>query len=74
MGDDNDRDAQIPVNLFDQFQDRLRGIRIQCAGGLITEQHLRVCGNGPGNGHSLTLSAGKLCRIGFRPVFQTNQL
>ena len=65
MGNDDDRDAQSLVDIPDQLQNRVGGLRIQGAGGLVAEQHLRIGSQGSRDGNTLLLSAGELGRIGI---------
>ena len=74
MGDEDHCDAKTAVDVFEEIQDGLRGHGIQRAGSLIAEQHLGLACQSPGDGDSLTLAAGQLCRIGLRPVLQADDL
>ena len=74
MGDHHDGDAQPPVDVLQKRQDRLGGHGIQRAGGLVAEQHLRIGGQGAGDGHALLLAAGELRGIGVRLVRQAHDL
>ena len=60
MCDDNYSDLIIPVDLFDQFQDRLGRLRVQCTGRLVTEKDLRITCQHSRDRNSLLLSTGKL--------------
>ena len=74
VGDDDHRDAQIPVQLLEQGQDGLGGGGIQGGGGLVAEEHLGICGKGPGNGHPLLLAAGELGGVRALPILQAHDL
>ena len=74
MGDDDHRDAQLPVQFPDKLQDLVGGIGIQGAGGLVAQQHLRLGRKRPGNGDALLLAAGELGGVGIRFVRQAHQL
>ena len=74
MGNDYHRQLQLLVYSFQKYQNLLRNFRVQCAGGLITQKHLRIHGQCSGNGNTLPLPAGKLCRISFCLVCQSNNL
>ena len=52
----------------------MRGIGIKGAGGFIAEKHLRIDGKRSGDCDALLLPAGKLCRIGFCLVRQSDKL
>ena len=47
MGDEDHGDAQLPVDVPDELQDGMSGIGVQSAGGLVTQQYLRVGGQSP---------------------------
>ena len=63
MCDNNNCDSIVSVDLFDQFQDCLGCLRIQCTGRLITEKDLRITCQYSGDRHPLLLASGKLGRI-----------
>ena len=71
VGNENHGDAPLFVDLLQQCQDAFRGLGVQSRGGLVTQQHLRLGSQGPGNGNALLLSAGKLHGVGIRLVRQT---
>ena len=48
------------MDVSDELQDGMSGIGVQSAGGLVTQQYLRVGGQSPGNGNALLLAAGEL--------------
>ena len=75
VGDDNDSRTLLPAHVLENLQHLFAGVIVQCAGGFVTEQDLRVFGNGSGNGNTLLLTAGELCRkvvdaVGKPYVFQ----
>ena len=74
MGDDDHRDAQLLVDLADQFQNRVGGVGVQGAGGFVAQQHLGVGSQRTGNGDALLLAAGKLGRVSFGLIRQADQL
>ena len=74
VGDDDRRDAEIPVDVLDEGQDGVRGGRVKGGGGFVAEQHLRVGGQGTGDGHALLLAAGELRRIGIHAVGKAHQI
>ena len=47
---------------------------VQCAEGLIEQQHRRFVGERPGDGHALLLSTGQLARIAVIVAFERHQL
>ena len=74
MRDDHHRHAQLPVELFQQFEDRARRLGVERGGRLVAQQHLRVAGQSAGDGHALLLPAGQLHRISPGLVRQLDQL
>ena len=70
MGDDDDGDAPLPVDLLQELQNGVRGLGVQGGGCLVAQQHLRVGGQGSGDGDALLLAAGELHRVGVRLVRQ----
>ena len=69
VGDVNHRHFQFLLQLTDELEDlRLHG-HVQCGSGLVTDQNLGTAGNGGGNDHALTHTAGKLVGILFIAVF-----
>lgn len=76
VGDENDRDAEAPVNIEQQLQNRLRRLRIERRGCFVTEQHLRIVGKRARNADPLLLSpdscAGYLLRCSSRPTRRIN--
>ena len=71
---DDDRNAQSLVDIPDQLQNRMGRLRIQGAGGLVAEQHLRIGGQGSRNGDTLLLAAGELGRIGIGLIGKPNHI
>ena len=74
VGDEDDGQIQLPVQVLQQLQNGLSGIRVQCGGGLVGEEDLRVVGQGAGDGHALLLAAGQLAGIGVHLVPQVHQI
>ena len=74
MGDDHDGDAEFLVDLIQKLQNGGSGLRIQCTGGFVTKQDLRIGGQGSGDRHSLHLAARKLCRIRLLLIGKTYDL
>ena len=71
---DHHGDAQPAIDVLKQREYRLRGHRVERAGGLVAQKHLGIGGQRPGNGHALLLAAGQLRRIGVRLVGQPDDL
>ena len=63
MCDDNHGKA-LSCQLAHDLQHLAHHLRVQCRCGLVKQQHLRLHGQCPGNGHPLFLSAGKLSGLG----------
>ena len=74
MGNDDHGNAESLIDIPDQLQDGMGRLRVQGAGGLVTEQNLRISGQSPGNGNSLLLAAGKLGWISICLVWQSYYL
>ena len=72
--DDDDRHAERLVDLLEQTEDRLRGVRVEGAGGLVAQEVFRPRRQGAGDGHALLLTAGELRGIGLRAVGQSDEL
>ncbi|MCY1444898.1 hypothetical protein D9M71_613880 [compost metagenome] len=72
MGDQDDGQLQLTVDLGQQLQDRRSGLRVEGAGGFVAQQDLRVGGQCAGDADALLLAAGKLCRVLPGVVLQTD--
>ena len=57
------------VDIREKAEQFVRGFGIQGAGGLIGEDHFRLCDQGAGNGRTLFLTAGDFIGILFQQVF-----
>ena len=64
MRDHHDREPELLIDFLEKLQNRVRGLRIQCARGFVAQKHFRVVGKGSCNCHALFLAAGKLRGIG----------
>ena len=71
MCDDDNRDMKVPVDLLQKLQNRRSCLGVQSAGGLVTEQNLRIRCQGSRDSYPLFLSSGKLGRIGFCLILKT---
>ena len=58
MGDHQNSEPLIPVELLQKLHDVMAARGIEIAGGFIREQHLGIGDDGPCNGHALLLAAG----------------
>ena len=65
MRDHHNGDAEAMVDLPQEVENLHGGRRVKGAGRLVAEQHMRLGGEGAGNGDTLLLPAGKLRRIRF---------
>ena len=74
VGDDHGGDAQALVDVLNQLQNGPGGGGVQGAGGLVTQQHLGVGGQGPGDGDALLLPAGQLGGVGVGLVGQAHDV
>ena len=72
MGDDDDRDAHLGIDVTDQFQDCMGSLGIQSGGRLVAQQHVGIGGQRTGDGNTLLLTAGQLGRVGIRLVRQAD--
>ena len=74
VGDDNDRDAERFVQVLEQLQNRLGGLRIECRGSLVAEQHIRVVGQCASDCYTLFLTAGQLLGVRLRLITDADQI
>ena len=75
--DDQDGRAQALVQIVDQRQNLLAGVRIEIAGGLVGQQNRRIDGERARDGDALALAAGKFVgqvREAVRELHQVQQL
>ena len=72
--DDDDRDAELFVQVLQQPQDRLGGLGVERRGRLVAQQHIRVVCERPRDGNALLLSSGELLRVRLRLVSDADQL
>ena len=63
VGDHGDGDAGVAVERGEQFHDVAAGRRVEVAGRLVGEDDLRAGDDGPRDGDTLLLAAGKLVGI-----------
>src|SRR5688572_31269010 len=54
------------IQTAQQVEDFLAGLRIEISGGFVSQNHERVIGERPGDGHTLLLPAGELDRKSTR--------
>ncbi len=67
-------DQPVLSDFLEQVHDLHRGMGIQGTCGFIRQEDLRVVHQCPGNGHTLHLSAGHLCRFLVELILQTHFL
>ncbi len=72
VGDQQDGQAKIAVDVGQQLQHRLRGLGIERRGGLVRQQHLGPGGQRPGDADALLLPAGKFCRVAPAEILETH--
>ena len=70
VGDHNHQ--TILGDLLQQLHNLHRGLRVQCAGGFVCQQDLRVVDQGAGDGHALHLTAGHLVGLFVKLIAQTH--
>ena len=71
--DQDDRLAQLLLQVDQQPQHALAGVEVERPGRLVAQQQLGVLGQRPGDGHALLLAAGKLRGEMVHPVLQPDQ-
>ena len=69
VGDHQHGDAGVG-QLLHQLQYLAHHLRVQGAGGLVEQDHVRIHGKGTGNGNALLLAAGKALGVGIGLVGQ----
>ncbi|GAA3241288.1 hypothetical protein GCM10020256_64160 [Streptomyces thermocoprophilus] len=74
MGDEQDGEAELPVEVAQQLEDGAGGLRVEGAGGLVGQQHLGVAGEGAGDADALLLAAGELGGVGARLVGEADEV
>lgn len=72
MCDHDDRSALRFIQLQKNIHDLTAHGAVQVAGRFVSQDDLRPAYNGPGNGHPLLLSSGKLGREMSYPVAETH--
>jgi hypothetical protein len=68
MGDQQDGQAELAVDVLQQRQDRARGFRVERRGRFVGQQKGRAGRKRAGDADALLLTAGKRRGIGFRLV------
>ena len=63
MGDVDDRELHLLLDALDEFEDLGLDGHVQGRGGLVTDQDIRVGGEGDGDDHALPHAAGELMGI-----------
>ena len=58
MGDDDNGEAKALINVFQQSQNGMCGLRVQGGGGFVAQQNFGVVGQGAGDTDALFLSTG----------------
>ena len=64
----------VPGDFLQQFHDLNTGFRIQCAGGFVSQQDIRVIDQGSGDGHTLHLATGHLIGLFVKLIAQAHIL
>ncbi len=73
MGDHDDRLAHLDVEAFHHVQNLSRGGSVQVSRRLIGDEERWIRDNGPGDGHTLLLTAGHLLGVMVHAVFQPHE-
>ena len=74
VGDHDDGFAEFAIEAPEEAQN-LRGAGcVEIAGGFIGEDHLRLGDDGPGDGHALLLTAGKLAGKMVEAIIEADEL
>ena len=60
MGHDQDGAIFAARHVFEEFHDHVAVLRVQCCGGFVADDELRLMHQRTGDGHALLLPAGKL--------------
>lgn len=74
VGDEQDGQAELLVEVAQQLEDGAGGLGVECGGRLVGQQHLGVAGEGAGDAHALLLAAGELSGVGLRLVGEADQV
>src|SRR5215207_3010810 len=74
VGDEDQRRAEVPVELRHEVDDRGAGACVEIAGGLVGEEHLGPSAEGAGQGDALLLATGELSGIVVAAVAQAHSL
>ena len=62
MGDEQERPAEVALELFEQVQDLRLHAHVQRRGRLVADDQLRLHGERAGDGEALALAAAELVR------------
>ena len=73
VGDEHDGQAEPCIEVLEQGEDRPGGARVERAGRLVAQQHLRVADQRTRDGDALLLATGKLPRIRLGLVGDTDE-
>jgi hypothetical protein len=72
--DEQDGEAELPVEVAQELEDGAGGLRVEGAGGLVGEQDLGIAGEGAGDADALLLAAGELAGVGLGLVGEADQV
>ena len=73
VGDQHDGQFQLAVDVQQQVENGVGGLRIERRGGLVAQQHARVIGQRAGDADALFLAAAELRRVGVFAPLQADQ-
>jgi len=80
VGDEDNGQVPLPLDLVDEVQDLGLHRHVQCGGGLVADQYIRVAGQGDGDNDTLAHTAGELegilveAVVGIRDTDRLHQL
>jgi acyl-CoA thioesterase-1 len=74
VGDQDQGQAPLAPQPFQQEDDVVAGVLVQVAGGLVGQQHLGILDQGAGDRHALLLTAGQFRGQVAGPVGQADLL
>ncbi|MNJ56700.1 hypothetical protein D3C77_522600 [compost metagenome] len=70
MGNENEGNTQLTLELLQLALHLLAQLQVQCAQGFVQQQHSGAVDQRPGQGHALTLAARQLNRLALPVTFQ----
>ncbi len=65
---------RVSFRCLSRLQDRLGGLRVECRGSLVAEQHIRVVGQCASDCYTLFPTAGQLLGVRLRLITDADQI